>query len=133
MNLLPEWGGSRFPPGGYPYQDEKTGKVFDAMAGGLDDRVRQVREHRLANKHIFTDQSWFDTGFIRNQIVEYMCNRRPELCIEGLKAAIPNPAKTVVDATCPKCQSKDVAPKYCQSCGGSKIEAFVCNQCSARF
>lgn len=103
------------------------------MAGDLNDRVRQVREHRLANRTIYPNAESLDAGAIRQEIIEYMCHRRPELCIEGLKAAIPNPAKTVVDATCPKCGSKDVTPNYCKTCGGNRVESYTCNACKSKF
>jgi hypothetical protein len=131
--LLPQWMGSLFPPGGWPYQDERTGMKFDSMAGGLDDRVLQVRQHRRANPNQYPNPADYDSGLIRQQIIDYACERRPELCggDEIPKAA--NPAAVRQSADCPKCGSpSNATPTYCSSCSGNRVKFWTCS-CGEKF
>jgi hypothetical protein len=132
--LAQEWLGSRFPPGGYPYQDERTGMRFDAMAGGMDDRVLQVRQHRIANPNQYPNPADYDSGLIRQQVTNYICERRPELCGgDAVIPTIPNPATLRQSADCPKCGSpSNAVATMCASCGGNKVKYWTCS-CGERF
>lgn len=130
--LLPEWTGTRWPPGGYPFKDGKTGKNFDPMAGDITERVRQVQAYRRANPHIFTDQNELDSSGIRTEIIAYICTHNPSICVGDIVAALPNP-EAPRSPKCPKCSATDATPKYCPTCGGSKIDYYTCNQCQTKF
>jgi hypothetical protein len=112
--------------------DGRTGKNFDPCAGDISERVRQVQEHRRANSHIYTDQHELDSGYIRQQIIDYVCTRNPSLCVGEIKTMLENPEKPKSPA-CPKCGATDATPKYCASCGGSKIESYTCSSCGTKF
>jgi hypothetical protein len=107
---------------------------FDAGAGGMDDRVLQVRQHRLANPNQYPNPADYDSGLIRQQIVDYMCERRPELCGgDAVLPTIPNPATLRPTANCPKCGALDATATMCASCGGNKVKYWNCNVCGERY
>lgn len=132
--LKDEWTGTRFPPGCWPYVDARTGMRFDPCAGGLSDRVMDVQKHRRANPNVFPEQEWHDAGFIRQQIVNFVCAKSPAICIET--DAILQAVKAggfVQTQNCPNCSSAtDAKPVYCQSCGGNKISHWLCS-CGQKF
>lgn len=132
--LKDEWTGTRFPAGGYPYVDARTGMKFDAMAGGINDRILDVQKHRRANPTVFPEQEWHDAGFIRQQIINFMCTKNTSLCIETDAIKIASNASNFVQTqNCPQCGSAtDAKPEYCASCGGSKIKWWIC-ACGQKF
>lgn len=141
IDLKDEWKGTIIPPGNVPFQDPRTGKHFDASAGGMRDRKLDVRNHRLQNPHVYKPEETeqFDLGFIERQIIEYMCNQRPELCHDTEKTAaaqasaqaskaasnLPPPPQT----PCHKCVGTSFEPIYCVSCGGNRINGWRCTNC----
>jgi hypothetical protein len=135
MNLLPEWQGTRFCPGGYPFTDGRTGYVFDAMAGGLNDRVADVMKHRRANPNLYppTEPKYLDRDWIRLEIIDFMCAKRPELCGD---LPLPKPQKLNVielpTTECQKCGATNWKPIFCPTCGGNRITGFECQNCHAK-
>src|SRR6478735_2013758 len=128
LMLLPIWTKGSFPPGGFPYTDKRTGHVFDATAGNLDMRVNDVRKHRLANTHIYTDATDFDRDAIRQEIVDFMCAKNPSLCSDvDLSLAPPKaPEAPTPPHPCVQCGSLNLKPEICQSCGGSRAKSWEC-------
>lgn len=132
--LLAQWQGSRFPPGSFPYTDARTGFKFDAGAGGLDDRVKDVQKHRRANPNVYPEPEQLDGGFIRQQIISFMCSLRPELCGEPeLPKLAGNPATVVPTVACPQCGALDATPTMCASCGGNRVSFWTCNKCGTKY
>lgn len=133
LQLKVEWRGTRFPSGGFPYVDAKTGFKFDAMAGNLEYRIKDVRKHRLANPNVYSDNKYLDEDFIRQEIIEFMCHKTPEICQEGgdvdlSTIPVDDPSKMVQTQTCPNCGSSTSAhPVFCSSCGGNKIKWWLCS------
>lgn len=129
--LKPEWQKSVFPPQGFPYTDKKTGYVFDATAGGLKDRVEDVRKHRMANPNHYPDQVDLNRDVIKSEIIAFMCHRNPDLCTEIDLALAPKPEPEAPKPShaCVKCGSWDSKPNYCLSCGGNRVKDYTCNVC----
>lgn len=126
--LRPEWQKNTFPPGGFPYTDKRTGHVFDATAGNLADRVNQVRNHRLANTHIYKSPEDFDREAIKQEIVDFMCARNSALCSEvdlSLMPPLP-PEAPKPPHPCVKCGSLNLTPEMCVSCGGNRAKSWKC-------
>lgn len=135
LMLLPQWSRQQFPSGGYPYTDKRTGHVFDATAGNLDMRVNDVRKHRLANTHIYTNATDFDRDAIRQEIVDFMCNRNPSLCsdVDLSLAPPPTPEAPKLTHSCVKCGAMDATANICLSCGGRAVKNWTCNICGNVF
>ena len=135
MRLREEWRGSRWPQGGWPYRDERTGMFFDPNHGDMRDKIPAVQKHRRANPHIYPphDTQYFDPEFIRAQIEEYMCRQKPQLCGDG---AIPyKPVVNVIvtpTTPCSGCGAVNYEAEFCKSCGGSKIQNFKCKDCGTK-
>lgn len=135
MNVLrPEWTKGRFPPQGFPYTDKRTGHVFDATAGDLTYRVADVQKHRRANPHVYPDAQDLNADFIRQEIIDFMCNKNPSLCsdVDLSLVAPPAPESPKPSHPCVRCQSWDLKPNYCLSCGGNRISDWTCNSCGAK-
>jgi hypothetical protein len=124
---------SGWPPGGYPFVDKRTGKNFDGMSADLGMQAKNVADHRKANPAIYplSEGQWFDDLFIRQEIIEYMCSLRPELCYDG--SAVKNPIWTEpvppAGKTCIKCSGTEMSPTYCKTCSGRKVVSWKCNKC----
>jgi len=134
MNRLDEqWLGTRFPPGGFPFQDQRTGQVFNAMAGGMEDRIIDVQKHRRANPNIYPEEKYHTTDFIRQEIIDFMCNAKPSICGGQDPVAPRSPAALVQTVECPKCgSSSNAKPEFCASCGGNRIKFWICS-CGEKF
>lgn len=133
LQLRVEWRGTRFPPGAFPFTDPKTGYKFDANAGNLDFRIKDVRKHRLANPNVYSDKKYLDEDFIRQEIIEFMCHKTPEICQEGdvdvSTIKVSDPSKVVQTQTCTNCGSSTNAhPVFCASCGsGDRVKYWLCS------
>lgn len=122
---------SGWPPGGYPFKDPRTGKVFDGMSADLGLQAKNVVIHRRGNPRVYppNDTGWFDVGAIRQEIINYMCSLRPELCTDGVPLPLNEPAAFAVQKpahACPKCGSHEASPVYCKTCSGQKITGWKC-------
>lgn len=139
MNLIlkPEWQKSFFPSGGFPYTDKRTGYVFDATAGNLNDRVEDVRKHRIANPRHYPDKEDLNRDKIRSEIIAFMCNRNPDLCTDvdpdSAKASAVSSDTPKPSHSCVRCGSWDAEPNYCVSCGGNKVKNYTCRGCGNVF
>jgi predicted RNA-binding Zn-ribbon protein involved in translation (DUF1610 family) len=134
MKLNDEWMGTRFPPNGYPFQDPRTGLKFDAMSGGLDDRVTQVIKHRRANPNIYpqTDPKYLDVDWVRLEIIDYICQQVPSNCNNGI---VPKPVINVIElptTPCPSCGQVSWSAAFCRTCGSGKISSYKCMNCGAK-
>jgi hypothetical protein len=119
-------------PGGFIYTDPKTGYKWDDTHSFLEDRVKQVLQHRLGNPTIFTDALWLGAGFISQQIQDYNCGRLgndPSYCYDA------NPPVVKSLGTAKKCTDcgVDLNPVMCKSCGGSKINGYSCPSCGKQY
>jgi len=108
---------------------------FDPCAGGMNDRINDVQKHRRANPTVYppTDAQYLDSGFIYQQIVDFMCNQKPELCGEAPKypAQKINVIETPLFA-CLKCGNTDWKAIMCPTCGTSRITGWECKSCGAK-
>jgi hypothetical protein len=135
MNLLPQWQGSAWPPGGFPFVDPRTGMKFDAMSGNIDHKIGQVQQHRRANPTVYPNGEGTSADFIRQEIVDYMCGRNMSLCMEGTITSMAkpsNPAAIVQTVNCPSCGKIDAVPTFCVTCGGNKVKYWTCS-CGTQF
>lgn len=119
-----------WPHGGHPYQDPRTGKKFDGMSADLDLQTLNIIQHRQANPGFYpsTERSAFESAAIRQQIIDYMCLLRPQLCGDSSK---PDPTyqAPVPNGRCANCGSDQAEPVYCKTCAGQKITGWKCKQC----
>ena len=135
MNLLPQWQGSAWPPGGFPFTDPRTGMKFDAMSGNIDHKVQQVQQHRRANPSVYPNGEGMNPDAIRQEIVDFMCAKNISLCMEGSVAPTVrpgNPAAIVQTVNCPSCGKLDATPNFCVTCGGNKVRSWSCS-CGTEF
>lgn len=124
--------GTTWVPGGYPYVDGRTGKKFDGMSADLDMQVANVLVHRQANPRIYPpDQSQFlNPATVRQEITDYICSRRPELCGQAQLKTQTNLVVAQPNKVCPKCKGTVFTPNFCKTCGsGNKIKSWSCAAC----
>jgi len=134
MRLATEWQGTRHPPGNFPFKDARTGHPFDPNAGGMRDRIADVQKHRRANPTVYlsTEPQYFDANFIQQQIEDFMCNLRPEICGEAPKLEAKVNVLEIPMFACAKCSATDWKARYCPTCAGQRVEGFTCNACGNR-
>lgn len=135
MRLKDEWKGTKFPNGGWPFVDSRTGKVFDPNAGDIRDRANQVISHRRANPHIYSpsELKYLDRDWVMAEIEDYICKVNPSLCGDG-QVQRPTVNVTVMPTTpCSACGSTQYEAEMCPSCGTPRVVAYRCKQCKTRF
>ena len=133
MRLNDEYQGSRFPPGGYPFHDNRTGMNFDAMQGGIEDRVSQVIKHRIANPNLYptSEPKFLDRAWVRLEIEDQICSNRPSICGNTTAYAPPPPINQIEFPTtpCPRCGVTNWKANLCPTCGRAKVTSYSCIGC----
>lgn len=122
-------------PGGIIYQDPRTptAKWMDDHTF-LDERTAQVIAFRAANPIIYPEAEWTNPAFVRQQIVDYNCQRignDPNYCQEVTPRAAVS-AVAVAARICPDC-NVEIVPKYCPTCSGRRITGYECPTCKKEF
>lgn len=128
LKKTPGW-----PAGGYPFRDPRTSKVFDGMSADLNLQAQNVVKHRRANPRFYpsNDTHWFQVSIVRQEIVDYMCGQKPELCTDGVASpAHSNLAVQQPSSKCPSCGSGEATAILCKTCSGQKIVGWKCKACS---
>lgn len=132
---------STWPSGGFPFTDPRTGKVFNAMSADLTLQAKNVIAHRKANPRIYSEAQFFHMDAVKQEILQFMCAKRPEICVEtdriapttfvaskkkaNLKQVSPPQGKR-----CYKCGGNEFTPEWCKTCGGHKVRAWICVKCN---
>lgn len=125
-----------FPPKGWEFVDSRTGMKFNGMEAAFDDQVRRVIKHRKANPHIYSpDQGQFlDFDQVSHELADFTCQRlkhTSQFCHNGAPDT-KAPVNYIVQQPkikCFKCDHDQFDPKYCKTCSGSKIKAWICQKC----
>lgn len=122
-----------FPPGGFPFQDKRTGKKFDGMSADLKLQAMNVIQHRRGNMRLYpaTEGMAFNSDAVQQEILEQVCANHRGICVEQVKSLPMSRNFAVVKSnkSCPKCGNTDLTPKYCKTCSGSKIRGWTCDKC----
>lgn len=127
----------QIPPGGYPYQDPKTGFKFDGFqAGGFGEQVLAIIWHRIANPTIYTPNTIdLVPEFVANQLDEYTCLRLGNDRRFCTDEELPKPKEVtrtepaiVPGRNCPGCGG-NLVERLCGSCGGRKVVGYQCQAC----
>jgi predicted RNA-binding Zn-ribbon protein involved in translation (DUF1610 family) len=122
------------PPGGFPFQDPKTGRKFSGSEGGIRDTVERVLQHRLSNPIIFTNAALLDFEHILEEVDCYQCLRLgnpSQYCTNG-KSGSPKIALRVVNKFCPECGTM-MTERYCPTCSSRKLVGYNCGKCGKEF
>jgi hypothetical protein len=124
-----------FPSGGIIYEDPRTptAKWLDDHTA-VDDRAREIIVFRLANPSIYPEPAWTDFNFVRQQVVDYNCQRLgndPNYCLEVKPKGGSAPA-TVAARLCPDCNI-EIVPDFCPTCSGKRITGYHCPTCKKEF
>jgi len=122
------------PPGGYYFEDPKTAQRFEGMGITFNGQVGKIIEHRQANPKIYPPADYKSLSFdhVAFELDNYTCTRigsHPRFCASPQAGRIP-PMVSIVVPQCPKCgPGSAMIPKYCATCGGSRILSWKCGTC----
>lgn len=126
---------NQFPPGGYPFTDERTGFKVDPMSGTPDMHAVKIIAHRRANPHIYppAEPQWFDQTSVREEVLQQKFKTNPELFVgQPEKIKLIKAKSKVIDpgnSIC-ECGALDWEPTFCPTCGGrKKVTGFKCRKC----
>lgn len=124
-----------FPPGGFPFQDPKTGVQFNGLeAGGFNDQVRKIIAHRLANAKLYPNGNAFDFDSVAMELEIHQCQRlgnNPKYCRDTEHRTVQHQA-SIGNPICPLCK-KPMSERYCPSCSGKKLIGWRCERCHTEF
>lgn len=124
-----------FIPGGFLFQDPRTGMTF--KDGGFYSVVSQIQRHRQANPRLYPidDGKWLDYDSICQELDDYSCLRLgndPHWCSGGTPAP-KNPKKVGYTVTmptpCTQCGGTNGTEIVCATCGGRKVTGWKCVAC----
>lgn len=125
---------AQFPPGGWPFKDERTGFKVGEYEGTPQMQAEKVIKNRRANPHIYptSEGHWFSRDAVVQEIYRnkfkthaYLFAGQPD------KAAGTTQAKVEVAASICACGASDWEPIYCPTCSGKKIKSYKCRKCGA--
>ena len=124
------------PPGGFPFTDPRTGKVFPPFEAFLDEQAAKIIHHRLANPHIYlsSDATYLDMELVKQEILAPLYLRHKELFEgESDSAAIVIQAKDLpvtAPGACKSCKGFDYESIFCTTgCASGKILGYKCRGC----
>ena len=132
--------GKGVPPQGYPFADPRTGMRWGGFSQDLLGRVREIIKHRLANPAIYPqhEPQHFSIEAVTREVVGPICAKHPSYCMETIVQGPPSAGQTPTVAqaprnpACPKCGSLEWKATYCSTCGGHKIDGYVCLKCGTK-
>lgn len=122
------------PPGGYYFQDAKTGMKFDGMSVTFAEQVQKIINHRRANPLVYpaSEPKYLLTLSVGQELDDYTClrlGRNSSYCTGPQSATAP---RVVPNRLCPTCGAI-LAPRYCSTCSGNKILAYRCPTCKKEY
>ena len=122
-----------FPPGGYPFQDPRTGKKFDGFEnGGFNDQVRAIIRHRSVNPRLYpaSEPKWLDYSDVALELEAYTCNRlgNDPLYCHAENTRMKPLARVNGFPVCPVCK-ETMLPRYCPSCRHKRLIGYRCPKC----
>jgi hypothetical protein len=133
---------SHFPPGGFNFTDPRTGMKFE-VPHNLDNQAAAVIQHRMANPRVYPENEFvhFEPGAVKQEIVNQVCARNPNLCQDSAMANTPIPSQVNVPMSGPKadnkpcvCGSERFDYIFCKTCGGRpKINGYKCRKCGKQY
>lgn len=122
-----------YPPGGYPFQDARTGMKFDGMSDSFSGIVNQIIAHRQANPNIYSpsEGKWFNFDLVADELDRATCLRlgnSDKWCrgVNDVTVALPK-AKV-----CPSCDVP-LEEKLCPTCSGRRLVGYRCPKCGKDF
>ena len=124
-----------FPPGGFPFQDPKTGMIFNGYEGNAEMIAVKVSAHRQANQKLYPEGGG-DVGGIVQEIFSQKNAQMPWLFSGGPDdPGMPPTAQVSASAGGPGgscvCGATETDPIYCPTCGGQRITGYKCRACGA--
>lgn len=134
MKLTLKTPNGSFPPGGFPFTDPRTNKVWNGYEGTPAMHAVNIILHRRANSAIYpaSEPQWFDKASVIQEILAQKFATHPHL-FNGQPDKGPTikaPAPKVADpGVCPNCQSTAFEVVYCAICSGRRITGFKCSAC----
>lgn len=120
------------PPGGYYFQDPKTGMKFEGMSATFAEQVGTIISHRMANPKIYpaTEPQFLNWDSVANELDVYTCTRlgnHPSFCFDPNSKPAANVPRIVV-AECPKCRGA-LIERTCPTCAGRRVIGWKCSKC----
>jgi hypothetical protein len=122
------------PPGGYYFQDGKTGMKFDGMAVTFNEQVGKIITHRLANPKVYppSEPKYITTDSVTQELDDYTCLRLGRNSSYCTGPQSPTAPRVSVNRLCPDCGTI-LTPHYCATCSGNKILDYLCPKCNKSF
>ena len=120
------------PPGGYFFEDPKTGMKFEGMSVTFAEQVGNIVSHRMANPGVYpkAEPQFLNWESVANELDAYTCTRlgnHPAFCYDpNVKTPI-NPPRIAVTA-CPKCGGA-LMDRTCPTCAGHRVIGYTCTKC----
>ena len=124
-----------FPPGGFPFVDPRTQRVWNGYEGTADMHAASIIIHRRANPNIYppSEGHWFDKQSVIQEIFQQKFKTHPYI-FRGQPE--PNQAVKLIQpkgvmGVCPQCQGTRFETQYCPTCSGKRITGYKCLDCGA--
>lgn len=126
-----------FPPAGFAFTDPKTGFKFNGLeAGGFNDQVRRIIQHRAVNpvKYPPANSQAFDFDAVAMELEAYQCLRlgnNPRYCFDTDNKSPTRvyPASRINGVPiCPVCKQA-MSERYCPGCSGQRLIGYRCEKC----
>ena len=126
----------QFPRDGFGFVDPRTHKTFPGYEGTPAMQAVKIIAHRHANPTIYPagEGQWFNQMEVIQEVYRQKQLTMPELFVgyDALPVApsVPYQPQSLSPAgmTC-SCGSSSFKPSYCLTCGGNKINGWICNNC----
>jgi predicted RNA-binding Zn-ribbon protein involved in translation (DUF1610 family) len=122
------------PPGGYYFQDAKTGMKFDGMSVTFNEQVGKIITHRLANPKVYppSEPKYLTPDSVTQELDDYTCLRLGRNSSYCTGPQSPTAPRVSVNRLCPNCGTI-LTPHYCATCSGNKILDYLCPKCNKSF
>lgn len=129
---------AQFPPGGWPFKDERTGFKVGEYEGTPEMQAEKVIKNRRANPHLYpaAEGHWFSRDAVVQEIYRnkfkthaYLFAGRPD---KTASSVLSPPRKQIEQAAsiC-ACGANYFEPVYCPTCSGKRIKSYKCRKCGA--
>ncbi len=136
MSLLQPKNNNQFPPGGFGFEDPKTGFKCVGYEGTPQMHAVKIRDHRRANPKFYPtgEGHWFDLNSIVQEIYQQKVRTHPYLFKgypdKGPPIVKQDNSESIISPTvfC-ECGSNEWEVQYCRSCSGKRITGRKCKKC----